>query len=145
MDVIAVRRNPAPDPDATWVGGPQDMYPLLACADYVSLHVPVSAETRGLMNSAAFAAMKPTACLINVGRGDLVDRAALIEALDRKTIAGAGIDVYSVEPPDPADPLLGRPDVVATPHVGGVTEEALARIATRVAEILKELVGPRPA
>jgi D-3-phosphoglycerate dehydrogenase len=89
--------------------------------------------------------MKPTACVINVGRGDLVDRAALIEALDGKTIAGAGNAVYSDAPPHPADPLLGRADVVATPHVGGVTEEALARIATRVAEILKELVGPRPA
>jgi phosphoglycerate dehydrogenase-like enzyme len=97
------------------------------------------------MNASAFRAMKPTAALVNVGRGDLVDRAALIDALDSRTIAGAGLDVYWEEPPDPADPLLGRDDVVATPHVGGVTEEALDRIATRVAEILKELAGPRSA
>jgi phosphoglycerate dehydrogenase-like enzyme len=142
MDVIAVRRTPAPDPDASWVGGPGDLHELLRRSDYVSLHVPMSAETRGLMNAAAFAAMRPTAALINVGRGDLVDRHALEDALDRKLIAGAGLDVYWTEPPDPADPLLARADVVATPHVGGVTEEALARIATRVAEHLKELVGP---
>ena len=126
------------------MGGPADLHALLGRADYVSLHIPTSAETRGLMNAAAFRAMKPTASLINVGRGDLVDRAALIDALDPKTIAGAGLDVYWEEPPDPADPLLARENVVATPHVGGVTDEALARIATRVAEILKELVGEPP-
>jgi phosphoglycerate dehydrogenase-like enzyme len=141
MEVIAIRRNPAADPDASWVGGPGDLHALLGRADYVSLHIPSSAETRGLMNAAAFRAMKKTAALINVGRGDLVDRAALIDALATKTIAGAGLDVYWEEPPDPADPLLAMDNVVATPHVGGVTEEALDRIATRVAEILKELVG----
>jgi phosphoglycerate dehydrogenase-like enzyme len=145
MDVVALRRNPAPDPDASWVGGPADLHALLGRADYVSLHIPTSAETRGLMNAAAFRAMKPSASVINVGRGDLVDRAALVEALDRKTIAGAGLDVYWEEPPDPADPLLARENVVATPHVGGVTEEALDRIATRVAELLKELVGEPPS
>ena len=141
MDVIAVRSHPAPDPDASWVGGPGDLHALLGRADYVSLHVPMSAETRGLMNAAAFRAMKPTASLINVGRGELVDRAALLDALDTRTIAGAGLDVYWEEPPDPADPLFALDNVVATPHVGGVTEEALDRIATRVAELLTELVG----
>lgn len=141
MEVIALRRNPAPDPDASWVGGPGDLHALLARADYVSLHIPTSAETRGLMNAAAFAAMRPTAALINVGRGDLVDRAALMDALTKKTIAGAGLDVYWTEPPDPDDPLLAMENVVATPHVGGVSAEALDRIATRVAEILKELVA----
>lgn len=145
MDVIALRRNPGPDPDASWVGSPADLHALLARADYVSLHIPTSAETRGLMDAAAFRAMKPTAALVNVGRGDLVDRASLVEALDSRTIAGAGLDVYWEEPPDPADPLLAMENVVATPHVGGVTHEALGRIATRVAEILKELLGPPPA
>jgi phosphoglycerate dehydrogenase-like enzyme len=146
MEVIALRRNPAPDPDASWVGGPADLPALLGRADYVSLHIPMSAETRGLMNAAAFRAMKRTASLINVGRGDLVDRAALIDALDKKTIAGAGLDVYWEEPPDPGDPLLAMENVVATPHLGGVTQEALDRIATRVAEILKEiLLGASPS
>ncbi len=140
MDVIAIRRRPGPDPDATWVGGPGDLHALLARADYVSLHVPSSAETRGLMDARAFAAMKPKAALINVGRGDLVDRAAVVHALETKAIAGFALDVYWDEPPDPADPLLAMDNVVATPHVGGVTAEAMGRIAARVAAILEELV-----
>jgi len=145
MEVIAIRRHPGPDPDATWVGGPAELHALLGRADYVSLHTPTTADTRGLLDAAAFRAMKPTARLINVGRGDLVDRAALVDALDTKTIAGAGLDVYWEEPPDPADPLLAMENVVATPHVGGVTEEALDRIATRVADILKELAAGPPS
>jgi D-3-phosphoglycerate dehydrogenase len=147
MTVIAVRRTPVSDPDASWVGGPADLHALLARSDYVSLHVPTSAETRGIIDARALSAMKPTAFLVNAGRGDLVDGDALLAALRDGTIAGAGIDVYREEPPDPADPLLAMENVVATPHVGGVTHEALDRIATRVAQILTELVGgpSRPA
>jgi phosphoglycerate dehydrogenase-like enzyme len=144
MDVVAIRRTPGPDPDASWVGGIADLPALLARADYVSLHVPTSAETRSLIDARALAAMKPTAFLINVGRGDLVDRAALVDALSKKTIAGAGLDVYWNEPPDPADPLLAMDNVVATPHVGGVTAEAMGRIATRVAALFKELLLALP-
>jgi phosphoglycerate dehydrogenase-like enzyme len=144
MKVIAVRRTPVSDPDASWVGGPADLHELLGRSDYVSLHIPTSAETRGIIGAKALAAMKPSAYLVNAGRGDLIDRDALIAALDAKTIAGAGIDVYWTEPPDPADPLLSRDDVVATPHLGGVTHEALERIAARVAQILKELVAEAP-
>ena len=145
MDVIALRRSPAADAHASWVGGPADLHALLARSDYVSLHAPTTAETRGLMNEAAFTAMKPNAFLVNVGRGDLVDRKALEDALDRGVIAGAGLDVYWSEPPDPADRLLARSNVVATPHVGGVTDEAVRAVAARVAEILIELAGePRP-
>ena len=94
-----------------------------------------------MIDAAALAAMKRTAYLVNAGRGDLVDRDALLAALREKTIAGAGLDVYWEEPPDPADPLFAMDNVVATPHLGGVSHEALERIATRVAQILKELVG----
>jgi len=138
MDVIAVRRNPAPDPDAKWVGGPRELPELLSRADYVSLHVPTTPETRSLIGRDQLAAMKPTAYLVNAGRGDLVERAALLEALRERRIAGAGLDVYWEEPPDPSDPLLSMDTVVATPHVGGVTAEAMARIADRVAAILME-------
>jgi phosphoglycerate dehydrogenase-like enzyme len=138
MNVIAVRRSPAPDPDATWVGGPDDLDQLLARSDYVSLHVPASPETRGLMSAARLARMKSSAYLVNVGRGALIDREALLDALCRRQIAGAGMDVYWEEPPDPGDPLFALDNVVATPHVGGATEEALARTAERVAAILRE-------
>jgi phosphoglycerate dehydrogenase-like enzyme len=89
--------------------------------------------------------LKPTAFLLNLGRGELVERDALLEALRERRIAGAGLDVYWEEPPDPADPLFLLDNVVATPHLGGVTHEALARIADRVAAILKEHLLGEPA
>jgi D-3-phosphoglycerate dehydrogenase len=98
-----------------------------------------------LIDAARLARMKPTACLINVGRGALVDREALLAALRERRIGGAGLDVYWQEPPDPDDPLLAMDNVVATPHLGGVTHEALERIADRVTTILTEtLVRPSP-
>jgi phosphoglycerate dehydrogenase-like enzyme len=142
MEVVAVRRQPAPDPDAAWVGGPDELDALLARSDFVSLHIPSSAETRGLIGAAQLARMKPTAFLVNVGRGDLVARQPLLDALRARQIAGAGLDVYWEEPPDPADPLFALENVVATPHLGGVTDEALARLAARVIEHLKEILLP---
>lgn len=142
MDVIAVKRTPAPDPDAAWVGGPADLDTLLARSDYVSLHVPASSETRGLIDAARLARMKPSAYLVNVGRGELVDKGALLEALRSRRIAGAGLDVYWDEPPDPDDELFRLDNVVATPHVGGTTYEAMNRIADRVAALLRELAVP---
>ena len=91
--------------------------------------------------AARLARMKRTAFLINVGRGELIDREALVAALEAKTIAGAGLDVYWQEPIDPGDELLSMPNVVATPHVGGPTEDALQRIADQVVAIIRETVG----
>lgn len=146
MDVIALRRMPATDdPDASWVGGPGDLDTLLARADYVSLQAPLGADTRGLIDARRLALMKPTAFLVNVGRGALVDRDALLAALRERRIAGAGLDVYWEEPPDPADPLFALDNVVATPHLGGVTDEALHRIADRVAATLMEYLDPDAA
>jgi D-3-phosphoglycerate dehydrogenase len=139
MDVIAVRNNPAlEDPDCSWVGGRFDLENLLARADFVSLHVPATAETRGMIGTGRLWRMKASACLINVARGDVVDRRALLDALLLRRIAGAGLDVYWDEPPDPADPLFALDNVVATPHLGGFTQESLGRIADQVAAILKE-------
>jgi phosphoglycerate dehydrogenase-like enzyme len=137
MDVIAVRASGKPDPLASWVGGPDDLDRLLGRSDFVSLHVPSTPQTRGMMDAARFARMKPSAFLINVGRGDLVVRDALVDAL-HSGLAGAGLDVYWQEPPDPADPLFRLDNVVATPHVGGATEESFVGIADRVVSILRE-------
>ena len=142
MEVLAVRRHPEPDADASWVGGLADLDALLGRSDYVSLHVPTSSETLRMIDTVRLARMKPTAFLINVGRGDLVDRAALVEALRSRRIAGAGLDVYWEEPPDPADEIFSLDNVVATPHLGGTTSEALDRIATRLAGLLKEYLRP---
>jgi phosphoglycerate dehydrogenase-like enzyme len=148
MEVIAIRRQPTPgDPDASWVGGREDLDALLARSDFVSLHLPLSGETRGLIDAARLWRMKASACLINVGRGELVDRLALADALTLRRIAGAGVDVYWEEPPDPADPLFALDNVVATPHIGGVTVEALSRVADQVAAFIKEhlLAESQPA
>jgi phosphoglycerate dehydrogenase-like enzyme len=140
MEVIAVKRTPAPEPDVSWIGGASELDTLLARADYVSLHVPASSETRGLLDAARLRRMKPSAFLINVGRGELVDKGALLDALQAGRIAGAGLDVYWDEPPDPDDALFRLDNVVATPHIGGTTYEAMDRIADRVAALLRELV-----
>jgi phosphoglycerate dehydrogenase-like enzyme len=144
MRVIAVRRSVGgeKDPDAEWVGGPSDLDRLLAEADYVSLHLPTSPETLRMIDAGRLAKMKPSAFLVNVGRGGLVDRDALVAALRERRIRGAGLDVYWEEPPDPNDPLLSMDNVVATPHVGGTSDEAMARLADRVAAILKEFLLP---
>jgi len=142
MRVIGLRRKAGDgkDPDADWVGGTGDLDRLLAEADYVSLHLPTSPETLRMIDAGRLTKMKPSAFLINVGRGGLVDRDALVAALRERRIRGAGLDVYWEEPPDPNDPLLAMENVVATPHVGGTSDEAMARLADRVAAILKEFL-----
>lgn len=101
---------------------------LLRQSDIVSLHVPLTPETRGLIGAKEFAAMKPSAILINCARGAIVDEPALIEALQKKTIAGAGIDVFAKEPPDKDNPLFGMDNVIVTPHNGGGTVDTMRSI-----------------
>ena len=94
---------------------------MLAQADYVSLHVPLTSKTRHMIDRQALAAMKPTAVLINVARGEIADEGALVEALQSGRIRGAGLDVFAEEPLPPDHPLLQMPNVVATPHTAGQT------------------------
>jgi D-3-phosphoglycerate dehydrogenase len=118
---------------------------LLAAADVVSVHVPLSDPTRGLFGAAEFAAMKPGAVFINTARGGLVDQDALLAALDAGHLFGAGLDVTTPEPLPPAHPLLHRPDVLVTPHVASATREGKARMF-RVAldQALAVIEGRRP-
>jgi D-3-phosphoglycerate dehydrogenase len=104
---------------------------LLERADIVSLHCPLTAETRGMIGAAEFARMKATALLVNAARGPVVDERALIVALRTGRIAGAGLDAFTQEPPDPNSPLWQLPNVVVTPHVGGSTREAMIRVAVQ--------------
>jgi phosphoglycerate dehydrogenase-like enzyme len=97
---------------------------LLRQADVVSLHAPLTAETRGLIGERELRLMQPHAVLINTARGALVDEPALVRALDEGWIAGAGLDVLAQEPPHPGNPLLTRPNVILTPHVAAGTRDA---------------------
>lgn len=97
---------------------------LMARADFVSLHARLTAENRHLINARRLALMKPTAYLINTSRAGLIDEAALVEALRAKKIAGAALDVYEHEPPQPDDPLLALDNVTLTPHMAGGSNDA---------------------
>ncbi|HMR29420.1 MAG TPA: D-2-hydroxyacid dehydrogenase family protein [Geminicoccaceae bacterium] len=96
---------------------------LLARADIVTIHLKLSERTRGLLGAAELALMKPSAWLVNTSRGPIVDEAALIEALQARRIAGAALDVFDVEPLPPGHPFRSLDNVVASPHIGYVTEE----------------------
>lgn len=103
---------------------------LLATSDVISLHVRLSPETKHIMNDEAFARMRPGAVLINTARGELIDEAALVTALARGQLAGAALDTLEREPPAPDNPLLGRPDVLLTPHTAWLTLESWRRVLT---------------
>ncbi len=113
---------------------------LLAAADVVTLHVPDTAETRGMIGPERIARMKPGAVLLNAARGRVVDLEALAEAIKRGHVAGAAVDVFPTEPKGAnaalETPLRGLPNVILTPHIGGSTQEAQHRIGVEVAERL---------
>lgn len=111
---------------------------LYATSDVISVHVPLTKETRGLVDAAAFAKMKRGVLLINAARGGIVDEAALLAALEDGRVARAALDVFSTEPPPPDHPLLARDDVIATPHLGAATEQAQLNVAIDVAEQVRD-------
>ncbi|MEW5720319.1 MAG: hydroxyacid dehydrogenase [Chloroflexota bacterium] len=120
----------------------EEMLPL---CDFVTLHCPGGAETRHMLNARTLALMKPSAYLINTARGTVADEAALIDALRKKQIAGAAMDVYDPEPPRPGNPLLHMDNVIVTPHYCAMTVESLYNMGTMVAQgVLDVLAGKRP-
>ncbi|HTX60036.1 MAG TPA: phosphoglycerate dehydrogenase [Verrucomicrobiae bacterium] len=121
---------------------------LLERSDVVTLHVPLTPQTRAMIGAQALGRMRPGAVLVNCARGAVVDLEALIAALDSGSLRCAAIDVVAVEPPPPGSPsarALAHPRVVATPHLGGSTYEALERIALELAEDVVRVLGGRPA
>lgn len=136
MHVLAHDPLVAPD-DALWARhdvAPRDIDALLAEADVVSLHVPLTDATRGLMDPARIARMKPGAVLINTARGGIVNEPALADALREGRLAGAALDVFDREPLPAGSPLAGTPNLILTPHIGGVTRESNTRVSTLIAQ-----------
>ncbi|GFG71787.1 2-hydroxyacid dehydrogenase [Mycolicibacter senuensis] len=117
---------------------------LLAQADVVSLHVPLTAATEGLIDQAGLARMKPGAVLVNTARGPVVDEAALTEALASGRLAGAGLDVFAVEPVSPDNPLLGLDNVVLTPHVSWYTADTMQRYLSAAVDNCRRLRDGQP-
>lgn len=118
---------------------------LLAVSDVISLHVPLTAETKGLIGAKEIAKMKKTALLINAARGPVVDSKALADALKEGRIAGAGIDVFEGEPPIAGDhPLLNAPNVILAPHVGFATQEAMEKRAVIAFKNVQAYLAGKP-
>jgi D-3-phosphoglycerate dehydrogenase / 2-oxoglutarate reductase len=118
---------------------------LLGRSDFVSVHAPLSPATRGLMNAAAFARMKKGAFLVNTARGPLVDETALVAALDSGHLGGVALDVVTVEPLAKDSPLLGRDNVILTPHTAFYSVEALEELQTKCAsDVARVLLGEAP-
>jgi phosphoglycerate dehydrogenase-like enzyme len=113
---------------------PYDLHALLARADYVVVTAPLTPKTRGMIDARAIAAMKPSAVVIHVSRGGVVDEGALIDALRAGKIRGAALDVFEVEPLPKTSPLWDLPNVIITPHIAGLTERYVERLMTLALE-----------
>ncbi len=126
-------------PGPTFAGRTDDLLELLRTADVVSLHCPLTPETRHLIDAAALAAMKPTAVLVNTARGQVVDEAALVSALQAGTIAGAALDVFEHEPAV-SEELLAMENVVLTPHIASATRETRHAMGMLVVSALRAVL-----
>ncbi|MDI6895245.1 MAG: D-2-hydroxyacid dehydrogenase [Bacillota bacterium] len=152
MRVLAVRRTAHPGgggpadaaPGLKEVGGPDSLLRLLGRADWVVLCVPLTTETREMIGRRELEAMKPTAHLINVARGEVVDEPALVSALKEGRIAGAGLDVFAAEPLPPESELWGLPNVVITPHMGGSMEDYEERALGIFLDNLRRFLAGEP-
>jgi len=143
MRVIAAdaQRRDAPKwPGFRWC----DVDELMAAADVVSLHCPLSPQTRGMINAASLSKMKPEAFLINASRGALVVERDLADALNKGHLAGAGVDVLSSEPPALDNPLLRAKNCIVTPHIAWATKEARKRLIESAAMNLRAFLEGHP-
>ncbi len=127
MQVLATKRHPPPgaDPNVDQFYKPEDLLEMLGRCDYVVVSLPLTPETHHMISDAQFAAMKPTAVVINVGRGPVIDQAAMVRALTAKRIKGAGLDVFEVEPLPPGDPMYKLENVLLSPHCADHTAQWL--------------------
>ncbi len=145
MRVVAVREHPERGGEGlAAVFGPNDLNRMLAESDYVVLCAPITPQTQGIMSTERLRQMKRDACLINVGRGPLVDEAALADAFRNRTIAGAALDVFSREPLPDDSPLWDLENCLITPHSAAITEKLWERHYTLISENLRRFLGHQP-
>lgn len=148
VTVHAVRRTPDPPREADLgiarAGEPKDLVDMARDADFIVSAVALTEDTRDLFNRKLFEAMKPTAFFINVSRGPVVNENDLMEALNTGSISGAGLDVFATEPVDASHALLQMENVVATPHIAGVTRQSYREMARVVAENITRFGAGKP-
>lgn len=148
MRVLGIRRSlerrttgeEAGDPNVDELLPPGDLHYLLQESDYVVLATPLTPETRGMIGADELALMKPTAVIVNIARGAVIDEQALIAALKEKRIAGAGLDVFSQEPLPPESDLWGLENVIMTPHISGGTPRYMERVVGLFCDNLRRYV-----
>jgi phosphoglycerate dehydrogenase-like enzyme len=158
MKVLALKRNPSERVDAGWCPaglgdpdgkiparyfGPEDRETILRESDYVSVTLPLTDHTRKFINEREFAAMKPGAYLVNIGRGEVIDERAMAAALSAKKIGGAGLDVFEHEPLEASSPLWDLENVILTPHISGANRGYMDKACELFAENLKRFAANR--
>jgi phosphoglycerate dehydrogenase-like enzyme len=147
MEVDAIRREPSPGEaerhGVARLGTPADLRRFAADADFVACTATATAESQGMFDAPVFAAMKPHAIFVNVGRGSVVNEADLVAALKAGTIAGAGLDVFADEPVGAEHPFLAMEQVLCTPHIGGVTRQSYEGIARVISDNVGRLKSGR--
>jgi D-3-phosphoglycerate dehydrogenase len=141
MEVFGYDRGGTERPGITRVESLAALWPV---ADVLSLHVPYSAATRHMVDAVALDALPPGAFVVNTARGGLIDEAALLLALESGHVAGAALDVFQTEPPEPGDALRGHARVIATPHVAGVTDGSLVTMGVMAAECIAAVLLGQP-
>ncbi len=143
MRVIAFDPHLSPDSFAAFGVEPRDLHALLGEADVVSLHVPLTPDTAGLIGASAIAGMKPDAVLVNAARGGVLDEDALVAALRTGRLGGAALDVFAQEPLSPAAAarFAGLPNLILTPHIAGVTRESNTRVSWLTVENVKKALS----
>jgi phosphoglycerate dehydrogenase-like enzyme len=146
MRVLATKRRPDPAQtvDVDVLRGSGELHSLLPEADFVVVLAALTNETRGLIGAQELNLMKPTAFLVNAGRGALVDYDALREALEMERIAGAAFDTFWAEPADPKDPILGMSGFLLTPHVAGFSDVAIEHVTGIIAQNIRSLTTNGP-
>jgi D-2-hydroxyacid dehydrogenase (NADP+) len=141
MDVVGVKRTPTPVDGVDRVYPPSALHEAIDGVRFVALAVPLTDDTEALISTPELETMRTDAYLVNVARGAVVDQAALVEALDRGDVAGAGLDVFETEPLPPESSLWDREEVIVTPHAAGINDEYYERVATIVRENLRRIAA----